>query len=265
VAARWRLLLDAPASGPWNMAVDEALLRSAQRGAPPTLRFYSWDGLWLSLGFAQALSPARRAACREAGVGIVRRATGGRAVLHGGDLTYSVTAPASALPAGLQATYARIGEALRAGLAALGVAVERAGPSRAAAEQRAFDCFQAPAAEEICAGGRKLAGSAQRRAGGAVLQHGSLRLRPDPPAARAAAGLAPEGATSLVELGFAMDGERVRTACAAGFAACLPALLEPTRLDEDELSEAAELAAGHAETLTDPVPWGFSRDPVAGR
>ena len=210
------------------MAVDEALLRSAQRGAPPTLRFYSWDGAWLSLGFAQSLSGAQRAACREAGVGIVRRATGGRAVLHGADLTYAVAAPASALPAGLQATYARIGEALRAGLTALGVEVERAGPSRAAAGQGAFDCFQAPAAEEICARGRKLAGSAQRRAGGGVLQHGSLRLRPDPPAARAAAGLEPEGATSLAELGFALDAERVRAACAAAFAALLPAILEPS-------------------------------------
>jgi lipoate-protein ligase A len=262
VAARWRLLLDGPASGPWNMAVDEALLRSAQRGAPPTLRFYSWDGAWLSLGFAQSLSDERRAACREAGVGIVRRATGGRAVLHGGDLTYSVVAPASALPAGLHATYARIGEALRAALASLGVEVERADPSRAAAGREAFDCFQSPAADEICARGRKLAGSAQRRAGGAVLQHGSLRLRPDPPAARAAAGLEPEGATSLAELGFALDPGRVRAAGAAAFAAVLPAILERAPLDEEELAQAAELADSRAAAL---LPWGFSRDPVAGR
>ena len=104
MSARWRLLLDGPGDGPWNMAVDEALLRSAQRGAPPTLRFYSWDGAWLSLGFAQPLDAARRAACRAAGVGIVRRATGGRAVLHGSDLTYAVAAPVAALPAGLHAT-----------------------------------------------------------------------------------------------------------------------------------------------------------------
>ena len=181
MSARWRLLLDGPGAGPWNMAVDEALLRSAQRGAPPTLRFYSWDGAWLSLGFAQPLDAARRAACREAGVGIVRRATGGRAVLHGADLTYAVAAPAAALPAGLHATYALIGEALRQGLAALGIAAER---SAARARRRrgpgGFDCFQSPAADELCAGGRKLAGSAQRRAGGGVLQHGSLRLGPDP-------------------------------------------------------------------------------------
>jgi lipoate-protein ligase A len=265
VAARWRLLLDGPGSGPWNMAVDETLLRSAQRGAPPTLRFYSWDGVWLSLGFAQFLDAAHRAACREAGVGIVRRATGGRAVLHGGDLTYSVTAPASALPAGLHATYARIGEALREGLTALGVEVERAGPARASAGQGPFDCFQAPAAEEICASGRKLAGSAQRRAGGGVLQHGSLRLRPDPPAARRAAGLDPEGATSLAELGFALGEGSVRAACAAAFAAVLPAAFEPATLDADELTQARVLTSGYLEAVVEPVPWGFSRDPVAGR
>ena len=265
MSARWRLLLDGPGAGPWNMAVDEVLLRSAQRGAPPTLRFYTWDGGWLSLGFAQRLDAARQAACREAGVGIVRRATGGRAVLHGADLTYAVAAPAAALPAGLHATYARIGEALRQGLRALGVEVERSAADRAAPGQGAFDCFQSPAADEICAQGRKLAGSAQRRAGGGVLQHGSLRLRPDPPAARAAAGLEQEGATSLAELGFALGAERVRTVCASAFAAVLPATLELATLDDEELSQVRDLAAGHAERLVDPVPWGFSREPVADR
>ena len=114
---RWRLLLDGPGTGPWNMAVDDALLRSAQAGALPTLRFYSWDGAWLSLGLSQALSTTRQRLCRDAGVGIVRRATGGRAVLHGADLTYAVAAPIGELPAGLQATYAQLGEALRLGLA----------------------------------------------------------------------------------------------------------------------------------------------------
>ena len=263
--ARWRLLLDGPGAGPWNMAVDEALLRSAQRGAPATLRFYSWDGAWLSLGFAQSLDAARRAACCEAGVGIVRRATGGRAVLHGADLTYAVVAPAAALPAGLHATYALIGEALREGIAALGVEAERSGPSHAAPGPGGFDCFQSPAADEICAGGRKLAGSAQRRAGGAVLQHGSLRLTPDPPTARAAAGLEQVGATSLAELGLPVDVERVRAACARAFAAVLPATLERGTLDAGELAQARELAIRYAEGRAGPVPWGFSREPVAGR
>lgn len=247
------------------MAVDEALLRSAQRGAPPTLRFYSWDGAWLSLGLAQRLDPARRIACREAGVGIVRRATGGLAVLHGADLTYAVAAPATALPAGLQATYALIGEALRAGLASLGIEAERSESGRTRAAPGGFDCFQAPAADEICVRGRKLAGSAQRRTGAEVLQHGSLRMRPDPPAARAAAGLEQEGATSLAELGFAVDDGSVRAACAAAFASVLGVTLEPARLDEGEVALARQLAIRRPADPEEEVPRGFSSDPVAGR
>jgi lipoate-protein ligase A len=265
VSARWRLLLDGPGAGPWNMAVDEALLRSAQRGAPPTLRFYTWDGSWLSLGLAQRLAPERRMACREARVGIVRRATGGLAVLHGADLTYAVAAPATALPAGLRPTYALIGEGLRAALASLGIQAERSGVERTRPAAGGFDCFQTPAADEICARGRKLAGSAQRRAGGAVLQHGSLRLRPDPPAARAAAGLAPEGAISLEELGFAVDAEDVRARCVAAFASVLGATFEAARLDEEELALVRELALRRPAGAEPEVPRGFSRDPVAGR
>jgi lipoate-protein ligase A len=248
VSARWRLLLDGPGAGPWNMAVDEALLRSAQRGAAPTLRFYSWDGAWLSLGFAQKLDAPRRAACRAAGVGIVRRATGGRAVLHGADLTYAVAAPVAALPPGLDATYARIGSALRQALAQLGVPAEPAAAGPESPGAGGFDCFQSPAAHEICARGRKLAGSAQRRAAGGVLQHGSLRVGPDSQAARAAAGLLQEGATSLAELGFAPAPERLLAACIAAFESVLPARLVEGRLDEVELAEARELAAAYART-----------------
>ncbi len=265
MSARWRLLLDGPGAGCWNMAVDEALLRSAQRGAAPTLRFYAWDGTWLSLGFAQRLDGPRRAACREAGVGIVRRATGGRAVLHGADLTYAVAAPVDALPAGLDATYALIGAALRQALIQLGIPAEPAAGGSEAPGPGGFDCFQSVAAHEICARGRKLAGSAQRRAGGGVLQHGSLRLGPDLVAARVAAGLVQEGATSLAELGFSLAAERVRAACIGAFESVLPADLAEGTLDEVELAQARELASRHAHGLDHSLPWGISREPVAGR
>jgi lipoate-protein ligase A len=247
------------------MAVDETLLRSAQRGAAPTLRFYSWDGAWLSLGLAQELDAARRASCGEAGVGIVRRATGGRAVLHGADLTYAVAAPVAALPNGLDATYARIGSALRRALARLGVPAEPAAAGPGARRPSGFDCFRSAAAHEICAQGRKLAGSAQRRSGLGVLQHGSLRLAPDPVAARVAAGLLQEGATSLAELGFALAPERVVAACIAAFAEVLPAELVEGTLDEVELSQARELAGRHSRAPDLPIPSGISREPVAGR
>ena len=265
MCVRWRLLLDGPGDGPWNMAVDDALLRSARGDAPPTLRFYSWDGAWLSLGFSQPLDPARRARCREAGVGIVRRATGGRAVLHGADLTYAVASPAALLPAGLHATYALLGEALRQGLAALGIAAERRGAGAPGPREGEFDCFQSPAADELCVGGRKLAGSAQRRTGEGVLQHGSLRLAPDPAGARAAAGLELGAATSLAELGFALGPEPVREALLGGFAGVLGACLESAALEPAEVSYARERAAWYASALDATIPSGFSREPVAGR
>jgi lipoate-protein ligase A len=203
VARRWRLLID-------GAGVDEALLASARSGGPPTLRLYGWDAPWLSLGYAQRWQVGLRERCARAGVGLVRRVTGGRAVLHGADLTYAVAAPESALPDGLRATYALLASALLDALAELGVRAERSRAPGASASDRAFDCFSAPAAEELCAAGRKLVGSAQRRGGGGVLQHGSLRLAPDPPLARAAAGLVGGSATSLRELGCLAPLETVR-------------------------------------------------------
>jgi lipoate-protein ligase A len=215
---RWRLLRDGAATGAFNMGVDEALLASAQEHGAATLRLYHWDGPWLSLGYGQRISEARAAACRAAGVRWVRRATGGLAVLHGADLTYALAAPETALPAGLRGAYGLVADALCDAFARLGVAVDRSPVGAAGAGPRGgFDCFAEPAADELLAGGRKLAGSAQRRAGGAVLQHGSIRLAPDPPEAAAAAGLDPARATSLAELGPAPGLEEVAAAVVAAF------------------------------------------------
>lgn len=232
----WRLLLDGDGHGFWNMGVDEELVATAARGGPATLRLYGWRGPWLSLGYAQHRSFERAGACRAAGAGVVRRATGGRAVLHGADLTYAVAAPEAALPEGLRATYALLAGALAEALAALGVAAERApaGP----AEGAGFDCFAAPAGDELCVGGRKLVGSAQLRAGGAVLQHGSLRLAPDPLAVRQAVGLPGSGATSLVETGCVVAPERLRALLVEAFEAALGATLQPGSLSASERDRA---------------------------
>jgi lipoate-protein ligase A len=206
---RWRLLVEpVPATGWWNMAVDEVLLAAATRGAAPVLRFYEWQGPWLSLGYAQSFDAGSAARCRDAGVPVLRRVPGGRAVLHGADLTYCVAAPTSALPAGLDSSYRLLSDAILAALREMGVAAERAASAAPVAPDADFDCFALPATDEICAGGRKLAGSAQRRVGGAVLQHGSIRLEDDPPAAAAAVGLG-RGATSLRALGVPVDAARV--------------------------------------------------------
>jgi len=244
VSLRWRLLRDGAAGGPFNMGVDEALFASAQERGEATLRFYRWDGPWLSLGYGQRLSDARAAACRDAGVGCVRRATGGLAVLHGADLTYAVAAPEAALPPGLRGSYCLVADALCDALARLGIAIERrpdCGSTDRARGRPRFDCFAEPAPDELLAGGRKLAGSAQRRAGGAVLQHGSIRLAPDAPAAAAAAGLDPARATSLAELGGSPETEAVEAALHAGFEAALGSLggsLEPGVLSAAERARA---------------------------
>jgi lipoate-protein ligase A len=225
------------------MGVDEALLASAIAGGPPSVRLYGWDGAWLSLGYAQSLAPGRLEACRRVSVGVVRRSTGGRAVLHGGDLTYAVAAPERFFPAGLQASYALVADALTQALRSLGIEAERsaAPPSLEAGARQAsagFDCFAAPAMDEICAGGRKLAGSAQRRTGGGVLQHGSIRLWPDSPEARAASGLANGAATSLAELGVEPPWESVRDRFRDALEDALGVRFEPGSLTPGEVAQA---------------------------
>jgi len=239
---RWRWLRDGPAPGAWNMGVDEALLASVARGAPPALRFYAWQRPTLSLGFAQTLTGERRAACAARGVEVVRRSTGGGAVLHGSDLTYSVTAPATDLPGDVVACYALLAAGLVEGLRTLGV--EARCVARGAQTARAdFDCFARAGAGEIVAAGAKLCGSAQRRVRGGLLQHGSLRLRPDPPGASEAAGIDSRAATSLAELGCAAAPAEVAEALARALARALGARLEPDELEPGERRTAANRPA----------------------
>jgi lipoate-protein ligase A len=235
----WRLLEDGPANGAWNMGVDEALLESAARSGTATLRLYAWEGPWLSLGYAQALPADRLDACRRVRVGVVQRVTGGRAVLHGCDLTYALAAPEARLPAGLRASYGLVTDALLDALTQLGVEAKRSPPEARAPGTAVFDCFVEPAADEISVGDGKLVGSAQRRRAGAVLQHGSIRLRPDPPAAAAAAGTLGGGAASLAEAGVACGADAVRAACVRAFAARLGETLEPGSLTPAERALAA--------------------------
>jgi lipoate-protein ligase A len=233
VPLRWRLLRHGAAHGAFNMGVDEALLASAVEGVA-TLRFYGWDGSWLSLGYAQKLDPPLASACAEAGVGIVRRVSGGRAVLHGSDLTYCLAAPEAALPEGLRGSYRLVADALIAGLQSLGVAAARTTTPSGAADPSQFDCFSMPAEDEICARGRKLVGSAQRRAQGGVLQHGSIRLAPDPPEVTRLVGFAPGVATSLAELGVHVSREELQEALEAAFRKALGGALETSALSASE-------------------------------
>jgi len=177
--AQWRLIVNGEADGASNMAIDEAILGAVSEGlAPPTLRLYAWSPPCISLGRNQPLSQVDLESCSAAGVDVVRRPTGGRAILHTDELTYSVALsvvdPRAA--AGVTEGYRRLSEGLLAGLRRLGVGAgpaESGGPGEGASGPA---CFEVPSHHEITAGGRKLVGSAQWRAKGGVLQHGSLPL-----------------------------------------------------------------------------------------
>jgi lipoyl(octanoyl) transferase len=177
----WTLLYTPPMPGAENMALDEALLERARTSGAATFRVYTWSEPTLSFGRNQtALGAydARRAEAR--GVAVVRRLTGGRALLHHREVTYSVTAP-SAIGASLRESYGRINRLLVAGLRRLGVAVEIAVPRERSVAPSAAPCFERPAAGELVVGDRKLVGSAQWRDEGAMLQHGSILVEDDQP------------------------------------------------------------------------------------
>jgi len=178
----WRLIDSGPGAGSWNLALDEAIFRSVSAGAsPPTLRLYRWSEPTLSIGYAQDRErDVDTEACRARGIAVIRRVTGGRAVLHDAELTYSVAAPAGqpGFGSGLDEAYRHIAAGLVAGLRLLGVraAVSAAGAREPGAHRQA-GCFAVASRHEITVAGRKLVGSAQRRQEGAFLQHGSILLR----------------------------------------------------------------------------------------
>lgn len=163
------------------MALDEALLERARTSGEAVFRVYTWAQPTLSLGrnqTAHGVYDADRA--RERGVAVVRRLTGGRALLHHREITYSVTAPVPA-DGSLRESYSRINRLLVAGLQRLGARVEVAAPAERSLPPSASPCFERPAAGELVIDGRKLVGSAQWRDGGAMLQHGSILVEDDQP------------------------------------------------------------------------------------
>jgi lipoate-protein ligase A len=208
---RWRTLVSQPADGVENMAVDEALLDRARASGECVIRIYEWTRPTLSFGRNQtARGHYDLARARDLGVDFVRRQTGGRAVLHHRELTYSVTAPANLLGS-LRESYARVNRLLVAALRRLGVAASVAGRVGRPPAPGVAPCFDTPGEGELVLGDRKLVGSAQWRDERALLQHGSILVDddqglasrllrsptpPPPPSAtlRAALGRAPAAA-----------------------------------------------------------------------
>ncbi len=171
------------------MALDEAILESVGKGESlPTLRLYAWEPACLSLGYAQPYNEIDIPRLHQLGWEVVRRPTGGRAILHTDELTYSVTGPLdeSRLVGGVLESYRRISEALLLALHLLGVPAEaqenptQSSPSNgnngSAPTPIQPICFEVPSNYEITVGGKKLIGSAQARRKEGVLQHGSFPL-----------------------------------------------------------------------------------------
>ncbi len=174
----WRLLDTGAHDGAWNMAADTALMARARRTGETVFRVYAWSRPTLSFGRHEAARGRfDRARIAAAGLDAVRRPTGGRALLHDREVTYSVTAPADATESVTESVRRINGLLLRA-LRRLGVdAIEAASPRALRPEGAA--CFAVPAPGELTLHGRKLAGSAQVRQDGALLQHGSILLDDD--------------------------------------------------------------------------------------
>jgi lipoate-protein ligase A len=172
----WRLILDPPADAAANMARDEALLLSAADGGPVTLRFYAWLPYAFSLGYFQHYREFAPHARR--GRPVVRRLTGGGAIWHADEITYSLVGPfgAGGFPRRAAGIFLEVHTAIADGLQALGIDAEL---SDAPAGRSPSICFSRPQKYDIVVAGRKLLGSAQCRRGRTFLQHGSLPLLPN--------------------------------------------------------------------------------------
>jgi lipoate-protein ligase A len=203
---QWRFINTGSNDAASNMALDEALLLVQEAGAaPPTLRVYGWSTPTLSLGYAQhSLQEANLAACQEQGVTVIRRPTGGRAVLHDQEVTYSVVLPTTlpSRPGALTEDYRRLGMALAAALRCLGLAVCLARPHRPARPQPPVAspaCFTALSHYELSVAKKKIVGSAQKRLSHALLQHGSIPLWLDRQRLFACLQVPPERRAALIQ------------------------------------------------------------------
>jgi lipoate-protein ligase A len=259
----WRLIVSPPGHGAWNMALDEAILESTAAGnSLPTLRLYAWQPACLSLGYAQPLSDVDIDALERLGWELVRRPTGGRAILHIDELTYSVTGPQDEprLAGSVLESYHQLSTALLRALDHLGIAAQAlpsaALPSVANPDGTALNpvCFEVPSNYEITHNGKKLIGSAQARRRGGVLQHGSLPLwgdlrritqvlaYPDEAARQQAADrLLARAATAEDALGNPLPWPRAAQAMQAAFQSALNLVLIPGQPTPDELRRAEQL------------------------
>ena len=257
----WRLLIAPPATGAWNMAVDESILETMGSGnASPTLRLYAWNPECLSLGYAQPFTDVDIPRLQAHGWEMVRRPTGGRAVLHTDELTYAVIAPLNEprLAGSVLESYRRLAQALVQALNLLSLPVQVSENSvRTRKTIPNPICFEVPSTYEITVGGKKLVGSAQARRKEGVLQHGSLPLSgdltritqvlafPDELSRNhAAERLLVRATTVETALGRKVTWDEAAQAYISAFKSVLALELEPGSLSPIETKRAEELVRG---------------------
>ncbi len=258
---QWRLITTPPAAGAWNMAVDEALLEGMNsENALPALRLYAWSPPCLSLGYAQPASDVDMEALHQRGWELVRRPTGGRAILHTDELTYAVIGPHSEprLVGSVLESYQRLSRALLQALHRLQVPAHSQAQALIppGSDPKGAVCFEVPSNYEITVNGKKLIGSAQARRRDGVLQHGSLPLTgdiqritralvfPDAASRQAAAVRLTDRATTVAEsLGREVSWDTAAQAFVEAFQDTLNLRFIKRELTSQELQRAEALMA----------------------
>lgn len=273
----WRFIDSGNCSPSYNMALDEALLDWHSEGKiPPTIRFYGWDPATLSIGYFQKVEKEINLdAVKEHGLGFVRRPTGGRGVLHEHELTYSVIVSEEhpEMPRTVTEAYRVISEGILKGFQGLGLeayfAVPRTAEEREGLKNpRSAVCFDAPSWYELVVEGRKVAGSAQTRQKGVILQHGSILLDLDEDKLFSLFNYPSDRVKERMQRAFkskavAMNEissvpvtmEMAKEAFKKGFEEGLNINLEPYELSEEKTQYVVDLAESRYESNE----WNFKR------
>lgn len=273
----WRFIDSGNCSPSYNMALDEALLDWHSEGKiPPTIRFYGWDPATLSIGYFQKVEKEINLdAVKEHGLGFVRRPTGGRGVLHEHELTYSVIVSEDhpEMPKTVTEAYRVISEGILKGFQGLGLEAYFAVPKTAEEREglknpRSAVCFDAPSWYELVVEGRKVAGSAQTRQKGVILQHGSILLDLDEEKLFSLFNYPSDRVKERMQRAFkskavAMNEissetvtmDMAKGAFKKGFEEGLNIHLEPYELSEEETQYVVDLAVSRYES----DEWNFKR------
>ena len=250
VREKWRLIDSGPCSAAFNMALDEAVAAVVREGAqPPTLRLYGWDRVSLSLGCFQDVVGIAISYCGDRGIPVVRRPTGGRAVLHDRELTYSFSTRTDREPfaGGLLNSYRRIGGALHLALSKIGIYSEsRNDREKGSVLVGSPLCFQSSSYGEILAGKRKVIGSAQKRWSDGLLQQGSLPYFHNLEVIRRVFGIAEiktvgECAVGIMDIAPGLDEEEFRGILGEAFEETFGISFIQSAPSPEELSLALEL------------------------